>query len=298
MPSIQGKNWHFTLNNYTDDDLKKIDDYASAHPDVFILYGFEVGKETGTPHLQGCIHYPKVETQQATKKYMPRGRIRKCTGTIQENITYCSKEKEPKDIIQYGKTPISGPDANRNKAKRFIELAKLGDFATIEQEMPAMYASRYRTMQQIATDHMIKPADLEAPCGIWIYGESGCGKTTAARTQYGAYYSKPANKWWDGYQGEETVIIEDLDPDHKCLGHHLKLWTDKWSFPAEVKGGMRCLRPKRVIITSQYSISEVWPDQSATVEALTRRCEIIHMHKNQNQIPSNKPSAASGAPAT
>ncbi len=142
--------------------------------------------------------------------------------------------------------------------------------------MPALYLSRYRTMHQMATDHMVKPPDLEKPCGIWIYGGTGTGKTTAARTEYGEYYSKPANKWWDGYQGEPTVIIEDLDPNHKCLGHHLKLWTDKWSFPAEVKGGMRCLRPKRVIITSQYSIYEVFDKEEATIAALERRCEIIH----------------------
>lgn len=47
--------------------------------------------------------------------------------------------------------------------------------------------------------------------GIWIYGPPGTGKTHRARTRYGKVYLKPQNKWWDGYQGEETVVIDDLD---------------------------------------------------------------------------------------
>jgi len=288
-PNTSGKsrNWCFTLNNYSVNDQKLIDDYAMAHLDVYIIYGEEEG-ESGTPHLQGYVHFPNPQAMSHLKKFIIHGHFSICKGTPQQNIDYCKKDGK---VTTYGDPPLTQQEANKAKAKRFIELAKVGDFATIQEENPSRYVSSYRTMQQIATDHMIKPADLEATCGIWIYGESGTGKTTAARTEYGDYYSKCANKWWDGYQGEDTVIIEDLDPNHKCLGHHLKLWTDKWSFPAEVKGGMRCLRPKRVIITSQYSIAELFAGEPATIAALTRRCKVIHMHPSLLHIPANIPSA-------
>lgn len=274
MPrSTESRNWCFTLNNYTDEDLTLISKWHEAHTDCYCIYGKEKGAE-GTKHLQGYVHLPKSRTAAAIKKILPRAHIEKCKGTPAENITYCSKEG---DVTVYGIEPKTQQQVNKDKAARFIELAKKGDFGTIETEMPSKYASMYRTMHQIATDNMEKPADLEDVCGVWIYGKTGTGKTHMARHNYGTYFSKPCNKWWDGFQGEDAVIIEDMDPNHSKLAYHLKLWSDKWSFTAEVKGGTRSLRPKRVVVTSQYSIQECFESEGqAAVDAITRRMKIVN----------------------
>lgn len=273
----KGRNWAFTLNNFEESHLEVIDKWHQLHSACYIIYGKETG-DSGTPHLQGYFHLLAPAALSAMKKILPTAHWEICKGTPAENIAYCSKEDDHPMV--YGAEPKTQQQANKDKATRFIELAKKGDYKTIEEEMPAKYLQQYKTMQQIATDNMVKPADLEETCGVWLYGESGCGKTTAARTEYGTYFSKPCNKWWDGYQDEDCVVIEDMDPDHNKLAYHLKLWTDKWSFTAEVKGGTRSLRPKKVIITSQYSIEEVFHDSIQTQDALNRRCKVIHMHKN------------------
>ncbi len=148
-------------------------------------------------------------------------------------------------------------------------------------------------MHQIYTDFGEKPADLPQPCGVWIYGEPGCGKTTAARTEYGTYYSKPCNKWWDGFDPSKhnAAVIDDIDPRHNCLAHHVKEWCDKWSFTGEVKCGTRSLRPQVVIITSNYSIDEVFKEAGPVcVDAITRRCKIIHMHKSLSPMVTERPA--------
>ena len=45
------------------------------------------------------------------------------------------------------------------------------------------------------------------------------------------------NKWWDGYQSQKVVIMEDVDKETvKFLHHHLKIWADRWGFIGETKG--------------------------------------------------------------
>lgn len=66
---------------------------------------------------------------------------------------------------------------------------------------------------------------------------------------------KSQSKWWDGFKGEDTVVIDDMDFNGgQTLGHYLKIWADKWACNGETKGGTISLNHKRLIVTSNYSI--------------------------------------------
>lgn len=85
-----------------------------------------------------------------------------------------------------------------------------------------------------------------------------------------------ANKWWDGYQGQKFVLLDDIDPDSaKPLQRHLKIWLDRYPFIAEAKGGACSPDYAIFYITSQYSIEECFPDER-TQQAIRRRCRVIH----------------------
>lgn len=83
------KRWCFTLNNYTENDLKNIVDALNSD-DKYII-GKEVG-EKGTPHLQGYINFSKKCRLTALKKFNNKIHWEKCKGTEDENIEYCSKD--------------------------------------------------------------------------------------------------------------------------------------------------------------------------------------------------------------
>lgn len=77
--------------------------------------------------------------------------------------------------------------------------------------------------------HQVIP-EREAPktC-LWLFGKPGSGKTRWATTEYKQAYKKLANKWWDGYMGQEAVLLDDLGREvGKTLTDKMKLWADPW----------------------------------------------------------------------
>jgi len=263
----------FTHNNYTDQDILDFQNLDCK----YIVFGKEVAPTTGTPHLQGYVYMTKLYTIKSMQK-VKKSSYKVCKGTPEQNYNYCSKEDA--DYFERGVKPLSnkqkgqkGGDIEKKRWDDAVACAKSGNYDNIPGEI---LLRCYSSIKQITKDNLKTPPRGDSVCGVWIFGKSGCGKSRIARLIYPEFYDKMPNKWWDGYQNQPAVIIDDLDPKHAVLSHHIKRWSDRYAFLAENKGGAIQIRPEVIIITSQYSPEEIFDDPK-TVDALTRRFAIVNM---------------------
>lgn len=258
--------WCFTLNNYNDDE----ENYIKELECLYLVYGKEVG-DSGTRHLQGFITFKGNKRLSAVKKLIPRAHWEKTKGTSLEAADYCKKDG---DVFEKGTPPSPG---KRTDLEIYTTRIKEGEsVVTVANDLPNCFVKYHRGLREYALICQ-KPYEHSDVRGFWIYGAPGVGKSRKVRQDYPSLYSKGQNKWFDGYCGEHAILIDDFDRQGVCLSHHLKIWSDRYSCSGETKGGTVNLQHRTFIITSNYSISELFGDDPVLCAALRRRFRVLHM---------------------
>lgn len=263
MAQSRSRGYCFTINNYSEEDIAICNNVICK----YLTYGKEVG-ESGTPHLQGVIYFDNAKTLAAVKRcFHPTAHLENMRGTLAQAIEYCHKEDQtPYERGTRPMTQAEKGEAGKQSIEERWALAKEGKFEELPPEMIKHYEYIHRKYVEVE--------DRNELDNVWICGPSGCGKSQLVRNNYPLFYSKGMNKWWDGYNHEPVVLLDDFDPKHgEYLDYFLKIWADHYAFNAEVKGGMLRIRPKTVVVTSQYNIEACFKDPEA-VAAIKRRFKI------------------------
>jgi len=274
----------FTWNNYPDDYATHLDGLLCR----YIVAGEEVAPGTGTPHLQGYVVWRSGKTVSAVRQLLPGCHITITRGTHRQNDQYCRKTRDEDRVpngVVYNRGDIPADPADRGAAEkaRWEDSWSLAKRGLIEDIPADIRVRNYSTLLRIGRDYMPAMERLDGPCGLWIWGASGSGKTRSVLDQIPDAFPKPRNQWWDGYQQEDVVLVDDVDKFNVGLGGQFKHWADAYPFIGEVKGTSKKIRPKRLIVTSQYTIEEIWEDEETRV-ALLRRFVVVKKELGQNII--------------
>lgn len=266
------RNFAFTQNNYPNTEL--VDNIECK----YIIYGKEVG-ESGTPHLQGFVTFASQRTLSAVIKSMPGCHV-EAARTIEPAIEYCKKEG---DFTERGTPPVSPKEKGQTEKKRWkriLEAAEEGDTDWLRQEEPQVYLLHDKALERARKRAKKEPQTIDGDSEhLWYYGSPGTGKSRKAREENpGAYIKDPKTIWWDRYDGEDVVIIDDFDKYQVSQGGDMKRWLDRYPFQAQHKGGSELIRPRKIIVTSNYRPDEIWEDD-ITQQAIGRRVHVVRFDK-------------------
>jgi len=113
----------------------------------------------------------------------------------------------------------------------------------------------------INTERLKESKAREGLRGIWIWGESNTGRSTEAKriaqqTGEDIYYVRPEQlRFWDGYTGQRTIILEDFDLTW-CPEKTLKMIMERGEVKLNIKGSFTWACWTTVIVVTTKDIFE------------------------------------------
>lgn len=255
----------YTLNNYTPEELKSAEEYDACQYHVF---GKEIGEDRKTPHLQGYIELKTRKTMVGLKKiaFLKRAHIERRMGSQKQAIKYCKKDG---DVHEFGEVRQQG---QRNDLGSMYSLIKEGKSnLDVMEEMPGTYLRFYKAAnhaRRVLSKSTRRFRNVRVLCYV---GAAGSGKTRQAYELHPGLYKLPISSsgslWFDGYEGETTILIDDFYGWIK-YGTLLRL-LDGHPESLPIKGGFVDANWTTVIITSNKRPEE-WYSHGMT-PALKRR---------------------------
>lgn len=265
------RHWVFTLNNPTAHIWSEMDG-PLPEPLRYLVYQEEVG-ERGTRHFQGYMEFKTPVRVSQVKSLVGTNRIHleRRRGTREQAREYAMKEDTRVDgPFEFGEFK-SGGQGKRNDIIQLKELIDSG--ASKKAIWDAQPANFLRYQRGIAAAMQVTSPPTERPLEvIYCYGLPGTGKSRWAASLGGAdsVYWKPKSKWWDGYESQSIVVLDDWDQTWFSWTELLRI-LDRYPLWLEIKGGSIPARWTKVIITTNRKPWETYNPLKFPLMALFRR---------------------------
>lgn len=247
-----------TINNCTDGDLDGLE--ILERECKFLFAAREIGKETGTAHLHVYIEFERKVQFAYLKRHMLRGNIQACKGTKKQNIAYLQKE----EVDPYIKGDmVGGGQGERSDILLCTDMVKAGGNAlySIAKAYPVQFVYYHRGLRALQAE-LVAHRHSAPEVVVW-WGPTGTGKSHSAREAMGEHdyyvWGPDMGKWWDGYYGQQYVIMEEFR-GQLPLGTILRL-LDKWDCRVETKGGSIPFVATHIHITSPKPWYDWYSDQ-------------------------------------
>lgn len=257
----KSRKWCFTLHKWHANHVLRLR-HPESYSGQYVIFGREVSPSTGSRHLQGFLYFKSPITRDGVKKRLGDGfnhiHLEMAKGTVDENYRYCSKDG---DFEQYGDKPSQGLRSDLLKIRDQIKIG------VPEQEIASTYFTRWVIYRRSfeAYRKLVHEPRLRLELEVFlIVGAPGTGKTrfiweNHSASKGGLWMSHdPTLQWFDGYDGQRTVVLDDFrgGADFAFL---LRL-LDIYPVQVPIKGGFKSWIPERIYITSNVEADGWYPN--------------------------------------
>ncbi|UYD39129.1 MAG: replication associated protein [Wigfec virus K19_593] len=254
---------------------------------AYLAYTAEVCPTTNRHHWQAFLYSKEKMTEGGLAKHLKTDssygldtKVEFMDGSFESNAKYCSKMHEGK-LIEHGRKPSQGERMDLDRIKKTIINGKSVDDITMED--PYLHHKYGRTMEKIEDIVMRKRKRTEMTKGIWFWGSTGRGKSHRTFTPHmdeDFYLYKNDKGWWDGYNGQDLVIINEFRGSIP-FAEMLEL-CDKWPYKVSRRGREPMpFTSKKIIVNSSMHPKDIYPNLlNESFLQLERRFEIINIGAN------------------
>lgn len=272
--------WCFTINNYTEDDIQRVNSFGLdlgddadqitfggySFPEIIrAVWAYEVGAQ-GTNHIQGYLFHERQTSRKIISRILPGAYLAPARGSWGQQLTYIvgpydkregmtikSKPYNPDHVI-IGSEPEQGRRSDIEAFTRAIldgatDPELIADFPVEWVQFGRMVALTRASRAQPRTTK---------PIVTWIFGPSGKGKTSYITKKYPPedIYVKDHTIWWNGYIGQPIVLVDDFSGkwDHKDL---LRC-NDYAQYQSQFKGGYVHIAPTDIYFTTTLNPTKLY----------------------------------------
>lgn len=275
--SIQGKNLFLTWPQCDATKEQVLERAKALWPNLVTYLIAQEEHKDGAKHIHAYFAKPdltRVSHKELDKLAGKHGNYQRC--------------RSPKNVMQYvikeDKNWLANFDvelkiAAMTSKKKYVgtELLlgkrKLKDLV---EEDPSLLFDLPHWNKALETYNFLKqPKRAHEMEIIILWGPSGTGKSRKCYEDYPDAYWKTKGNWWEGYNNEETVIIDEF---YGWLEYDFILrLCDRYPLTVPIKGGHAQFNSKRIVFTSNKKWQDWW-ERAHDLEPFKRRItKVFHM---------------------
>lgn len=250
------------------------------------------GDKAGKLHVQFAVYF-REKCRYPQARTILGGQFGSFHGWLQVARShavwdYVQKIETRKQLIP-GHGDLANDQGVRNDLDEVYQAIAGGmSIYDVMDNYPRTFVRNHAAISKLCTmyDHPRPYGD----CHVEVYwGVTGSGKSHKAFFDNPDAYRKAIpGKWFDGYRGQTTVVIEEFNPNDDKelkLPELLKL-LDKYPYQVEIKGTSCQMKANRFIITSNIDPA-TWYEGHPQQPALWRRLtKIVKFALNRDQQES------------